>query len=217
MGNASTTTARSRSRRAGIGSRHRKRCRWQVRRAAGRLVSYQRLSPDLRQPANNVTPISRPKSRHEFIHRQIAVPTEISSTLQSGDAFPLSVVLSTKPDHIRFLSAGCEPGRTRHPSGSSMPQVCSRPGDYCRPRETLVPGDVQWLASQSRGCHFRDASQLWLIARAIRFFANSGAGAGARPISSPGCRPVTLLARLHTSTRQAKHRFTSNGWCSRNM
>jgi hypothetical protein len=66
------------------------------------------------------TPISRPKSRHKFSHRWIAVTMNMPSSLQSSEI--LFVAWDGLPAgryRIRFLRTGCEPNRTRHPS--SMP------------------------------------------------------------------------------------------------
>jgi hypothetical protein len=50
----------------------------------------------------------------------VAIAIFIATAIQRN-SFCCLAMLSADRNRIRFLRTGCEPDRTRHPSGSSMP------------------------------------------------------------------------------------------------
>jgi hypothetical protein len=130
------------------------------------------------------TPISRPESRAKKVRRKQL--RQFTATTAPPPSF---VQTLTAPV---FSLVGCEPNRTRHPSGSSLSQCfATGPGGSCRPRETLVPGRVQGSACIPCGYrHDDDASPLMA----------HGLGDSAFCIRSDGTRAASKsFGWLHTS------------------
>lgn len=124
---------------------------------------------------SNATPISRPKSRHKFTHRPIAVAMGIFIATAIGrNSFcylPCCLPIVVASVFSKLVTNRIAPDTHRDQACRDVTHDC--PGGHCRPRETLVPDEVQWV-SQNRGCCLRNASQWWLIAWATRSSANSG-------------------------------------------
>jgi hypothetical protein len=164
------------------------------------------------------TPISRPKSRREFSHRWIAVAIAFSSPLQSSEilsvAWPCCLQIVIASVFSELVANRIAPDTHRDQACRDVTHVC--PGGYCRPRETLVPDEVQWV-SQNRGCCLAQRQSMVAHRPGDPVIDKQAVGQREDPIKTMAFHQSHYRALSPCTTVYPKQRTASNGLCSRSM
>src|SRR5258707_9291168 len=92
----------------------------------------------------------------------------------------------------------------------------SCPGGHCRPRETLVPGEVQWV-SQNRGCCLAQRQSMVAHRPGDPVIRKQAVVQREDPIRTVGFRQSRYWARSPCTTAYPKQRVNSNRLCFRRM